>query len=91
MSLIDPRTGKTKRRVGRLSSSQLKSLVTYSISDNGAFLVGVEKSGDLLAWVKDTNEIRAIEGLSEFALKLFITVNSPAWLIFAFLRIPNIY
>lgn len=70
MSLIDPRTGKTKRRVGRLSSSQLKSLVTYSISDNGAFLVGVEKSGDLLAWVKDTNEIRAIEGLSEFALKL---------------------
>lgn len=70
LSLIDPRTGKTKRRVGRLSSSQLKSLVAYNVSDNGAYLVGVELSGDLLVWIKDSNELRSIEGLGEFALKL---------------------
>lgn len=70
LSLIDPRTGKTKRRVGRLSSSQMKQLVTYNTSDNGAFLVGVDKNGDLVVWVKDTNELRLISGLNEFALKL---------------------
>lgn len=70
LSQIDAKTGKTKRRVGKLTSSHLKNFTTYNTSDNGAFLVGVDKSGDLLVWLKDTNELRTIAGLNEFALKL---------------------
>jgi hypothetical protein len=69
ISAIDPKNGKTKKRVGKVSS-QMKSIISYNVSDNGLFFVGVLKSGDLILWIKDRGEVKIIEGMSEFAYKL---------------------
>ena len=51
-------------------SPLFKTVVTYSVSDNGLYLVGILNSGDLFIWNRDAESIRNISGMPEFATKL---------------------
>lgn len=66
---IDPRNGKTKRKVGRLSQF-VKSIVAFNLTKDGVHFCGILTSGDLIIWNKDTDQLRSINGRNEFALKL---------------------
>ncbi len=69
MSIIDPKNGKTKRKVSKLTSL-IKPIVSYNISDNGLFVVGIQSSGDIFVWNKDTSLAYTIVGIPSFALEL---------------------
>lgn len=73
--MIDPKSGKTKRRVPRLSSV-IKTVVAFNTSVDGAYFVGVLVTGDLIIWNKDTESVRNITGRNEFALRLGFHVPS---------------
>ena len=54
-----------------------KTCIAYSVSDNGAFLVGIlATSGDIFVWTRDAETLRLVAGMSEFALKLGFNVSS---------------
>jgi hypothetical protein len=51
--------------------------MAYSVSDNGAFLVGIlATSGNIFVWTRDDETLRHVTGMSEFALKLGFNVSS---------------
>ncbi len=75
ISLIDPKNGKTRRRISRLSSI-IKQIVSFNTSDDGAYFVGILLTGDLIVWHKDTDSLRNITGRNEFSLRLGFHVPS---------------
>ena len=76
MSILDAKSGKTKKRVSKLTPL-FKTCIAYSVSDNGAFLVGIlATSGDIFVWTRDAETLRLVAGMSEFALKLGFNVSS---------------
>ena len=48
----------------------MKSLIAYNVSDNGIYFVGVQNSGDLIIWNKDTDVVKTISGRNDFGFKL---------------------
>lgn len=69
LNSIDPNNGQLKRNCSRIKSFQ-KSFVSHNTTDNGIYFVAVLNNGDILIWNKDTDAIKIINGMSEFALKL---------------------
>ena len=69
ISILDPKTGKTKRKVPKLSSV-MKSLIAHNVSDDGVHFVGIQNSGDLVIWNKDTDVLKTLSGRSDFGFKL---------------------
>lgn len=66
---LDPNNGQVKRNCSKIKSFQ-KSFVSHNVTDNGIYFVAVLNNGDILIWNKDTDTIKTIDGMSEFALKL---------------------
>lgn len=75
VSLIDPKNGKTKRKVSKLSSL-MKTMIAYNISDNGIYFVGIVAGGDLIVWNKDKDKMHHIAGMKEFEVKLNFQIPS---------------
>ena len=69
ISLIDPKSGKTRRKVAQLTPL-IKNIVSYNLSDDGVHFVAILTNGDIIIWNKDKDTIRTITGRNEFALKL---------------------
>ncbi|RNA29525.1 hypothetical protein BpHYR1_050020 [Brachionus plicatilis] len=69
VSSLDPNNGNVKRTSSRIKSYQ-KSIVSHNVTDNGIFFVAVLANGDILIWNKDTDAIKIVNGMPEFALKL---------------------
>jgi hypothetical protein len=69
VSIVDPKNGKTKRKVPKLTAL-IKSIVSYNVSDNGLYVIGIQPSGDIFVWNKDTSISYTIPGIPEFAFKL---------------------
>lgn len=67
--MIDPKNGKTKRKVAKISS-QIKSIVSSNVSDDGVYFIAILSTGDLILWNKDSETLRNITGRNEFALRL---------------------
>ncbi|CAF0732115.1 unnamed protein product [Brachionus calyciflorus] len=66
---IDPNNGRLRAKKSRIKS-YFKSIVCYSISDNGLYFVCILQNGDLIIWNKDIDTLKTISGLPEFSLKL---------------------
>lgn len=47
-----------------------KTIVSFNISDDGGYFVGILVTGDLILWNKDCDSVRTIIGRNEFALRL---------------------
>lgn len=69
ISILDPKTGKSKRKVPKLSTI-VKTLVAYNVSDNGLHFVGVQTNGDVIVWHRDLDSVRTISGRDDFGFKL---------------------
>ena len=67
--MIDPKTGKTRRKVAQLTPL-IKSIVSYNLSDDGVYFAAILTNGDIIIWNKDKDTLRNISGRNEFALKL---------------------
>lgn len=69
MSIIDPKTGKTKKNPARIAAL-VKTCLSYNISDNGSFVAGIQTTGDVFIWHKDSGQVYHVAGMPDFARKL---------------------
>jgi hypothetical protein len=74
MAIIDPRNGRTKRDIFELKNL-IKSLLTFNLSDNGVYFIGLLTTGDLFLWNKDKNTTFYIQGSIEFTNDLITSSN----------------
>jgi hypothetical protein len=69
ISIIDPKNGKTKKKISKLSTFT-RLMISHNTSDNGLYFVAILNNGDLIVWNKELDLVSTISGIDEFGFKL---------------------